>query len=326
MYWLNKLRNCGIYQGENKTSHYFEGWYFKHVDGAQKNVISIIPGISYENSREKSHAFIQVIDGRLHKTYYIKYDINDFSFSKEGFEIRIDDNVFSNRGIDLNIKDKDLQIHGRLRYSNHVNWPSTLLSPNSMGWYAYIPVMECYHGVLSLRHDLQGFLEINNENINFDGGKGYMEKDWGTSFPSSWIWLQSNHFTDQSTSLMLSVARIPWRGRSFTGFIAGLWHKGKLYRFATYTGAKINYIKSECAEISIRLSDGRYAIVVKAQQSDTGVLLSPVKGAMIVKLQESVNATASVMVYDAKKDRQIFNENACCCGLEIAGNIKELLF
>lgn len=326
MYSINKLRSCGIFQGENKRKHYFEGWYFKHVDKQKENVISIIPGISYEDAREKSHAFIQVIDGRMHKTYYIKYAINEFHFSRKSFAIRIADNTFSDMGISLNIKNKDLRIKGEICYSNHISWPSSFLSPNSMGWYAYIPVMECYHGVLSLRHDLKGSLNINNEEIHFSGGAGYMEKDWGTSFPSSWVWLQSNHFADQNSSLMLSVARIPWRGRSFTGFIAGLWHDGKLYRFTTYTGAKINYIKHQSSNISIRLSDDRYAIEIKAEQGDTGALLSPIKGAMVGNLQESVNATANIMVFDSKKDSHIFNENACCCGLEIAGNIKELQY
>jgi hypothetical protein len=251
--------------------------------------------------------------------------IEDFSFSKDEFEVRIGDNFFSHKGIELDIADKDVQIRGKLDYRNHVKWPSSLLSPNSMGWYAYIPVMECYHGVLSLRHDIEGTLGINNEDISFGGGAGYIEKDWGTSFPSSWIWLQSNHFENGNASLMLSVARIPWRGRSFTGFIAGFWHGGRLYRFATYTGAKIDLVKCDGGEINVKLSDKNYGIVIKAQQSETGNLLSPVKGAMTGSLKESVNATAKILVYDAKNNSQIFNENACCCGLEIGGNIHELL-
>lgn len=325
MYSIYKLRNCGMFQGEGKSRNYFEGWYFKHVDITQNNVLCIIPGISYEDSQEKSHAFIQVIDGRQHKTFYVKYGMKEFDFSKESFEIRIADSVFGRKGIELAIRDKDLQINGTLCYSNHINWTSNLLSPNSMGWYAYLPTMECYHGVLSLRHDIKGILEINDEQISFEDGTGYMEKDWGNSFPSSWIWLQSNHFEDRSTSLMLSVAKIPWCKRSFKGFIVGLWCKGRLYKFATYTGAKIDLLECEKGKINIRLSDKNYAMVVEARQRDTGTLASPVKGAMTGSLQESVNASSNVKLYDLKTNSEIFDEKACCCGLEIAGNIKELL-
>ena len=34
----------------------------------------------------------------------------------------------------------------------------------------------------------------DRKKIFFHGGKGYTDKDWGTRFPTTWIWLQSNHF------------------------------------------------------------------------------------------------------------------------------------
>ena len=35
--------------------------------------------------------------------------------------------------------------------------------------------------------------------------RGYIEKDWGKAFPHSWLWLQTNHFTQPGTSLSASV-------------------------------------------------------------------------------------------------------------------------
>ncbi len=106
-----------------------------------------------------------------------------------------------------------------------------------MGPYSFAPFMECYHGVLSFDHDMNGTLIMNGESVNFDGGRGYIEKDWGRAFPRAWVWGQSNHFDHPGTSITISVATIPWLRTSFRGFIIGLWHDRKLYRFATYTGA-----------------------------------------------------------------------------------------
>ena len=39
-------------------------------------------------------------------------------------------------------------------------WPVTLRSPGIMGWYAWVPVMETYHGVVSFGHDLAGSLSL----------------------------------------------------------------------------------------------------------------------------------------------------------------------
>ena len=51
------------------------------------------------------------------------------------------------------------------------------LSPGIMGPYSFIPFMECYHGILSMNHKILGSLKYNDENISFNGGKCYMEKD-----------------------------------------------------------------------------------------------------------------------------------------------------
>jgi succinate dehydrogenase/fumarate reductase flavoprotein subunit len=47
----------------------------------------------------------------------------------------------------------------------------------TMGWYAFVPAMECYHGVLSFDHLLEGGLELNGQYIDYTGGRGYIEKD-----------------------------------------------------------------------------------------------------------------------------------------------------
>jgi tocopherol cyclase len=51
-----------------------------------------------------------------------------------------------------------------------------------MGWFAYVPFMECYHGVLSLDHEVNGRLRLGKRETDFSGGRGYIEKDWAAPF------------------------------------------------------------------------------------------------------------------------------------------------
>ena len=53
--------------------------------------------------------------------------------------------------------------------------------------------------------DSSGSLEINGAEISFEGGKGYIEKDWGRSMPSDWIWIQSNHFEDRRRGIFYVI-------------------------------------------------------------------------------------------------------------------------
>lgn len=86
--------------------------------------------------------------------------------------------------------------------------------------------METNHGVLSLDHKVNGSITINGEAREFMDGRGYIEKDWGESFPSSWIWMQSNGFSEVGASFMLSIAVIPWLGSCFIGHLA-IVHTGR---------------------------------------------------------------------------------------------------
>ena len=62
--------------------------------------------------------------------------------------------------IKLDIIDDDFQLKGQV-YSNNIKpWPVTFFEPGCMGWYTYIPTMECFHGILSMDHSLNGKLEL----------------------------------------------------------------------------------------------------------------------------------------------------------------------
>lgn len=149
------LENPETFQGENKINHsnyYFEGWYFKNTG---KDIsISFIPGINIENG--KKSAFIQIITNS--SSYYISYPFTEFKFSYEPFSINIGNNLFSLDQVKINIKDKDISINGELRYHNHTKIRKNIFSPNIMGPFSFIPFMECNHAILSMKHEINGFL------------------------------------------------------------------------------------------------------------------------------------------------------------------------
>ncbi len=262
---IKKIWKPDVYQGNGNKKNYFEGWYFKLADKDSKNLYAIIPGISFEPNNE--HAFIQVLNGKTAESWYLSFKPEHFSFSKKEFSLSIGDNHFTGTGIRLNINQDSLKLSGEIRFGKLHPWPVKYLSPGVMGWYAFVPFMECYHGVLSFYHDLSGNLVVNGNELNFDGGNGYIEKDWGTSFPGYYIWIQSNHFEKQNVSLMASVANIPWLGSSFDGFIIGLSINEKLFRFTTYTGAKIKKLRFDNNKVEIHAADKNYRLEIDSSST-----------------------------------------------------------
>jgi len=327
---LTKLRsvwNPDQFQGWGRKSRYFEGWYFKLVSADEQHAMAFIPGISM-GAEGDSHAFIQVMDGKACKAEYHRFDLGDFRPSKQGFEVSVGNNFFSAKKIILDLPG----ISGEIHFNTTTPWPKMLGAPGIMGWYSFVPFMECNHGIVSLHHELEGELEIMpireidrvtpSHPVNFTNGRGYIEKDWGRSFPRAYVWMQSNHFdTSDRASLMASAAHIPWLGSHFIGFISGMWLEGRLFKFATYTGAR-KFLKINDEQVELIFKNPKTELRILANQALGTALVSPLSGEMRGKIQESLQATLQVELLENGK--RIFEGTGRNAGLEVAGRVEVL--
>ena len=312
------------YHGYGKSGPFFEGWYYKLVDAAERNSLAVIPGIFLGEDSSADHAFVQVLDGMTGSATYHQYDVQDFHAAKDRFEIQVGPCTFSDTALSLHIDDGTLRASGDVHFDGVTAWPVTLRSPGIMGWYGWVPVMECYHGVVSLDHTLRGVLAINDSRIDFTGGRGYIEKDWGQSFPSAYVWLQTNHFAQPGTSLTASIAIIPWWRTSFTGFIIGLWHDQQLYRFATYTGAEVEHLTVDDSHVHWVVRDRKHRLTIRAERAVSGLLKAPYRTEMHKRVDETMQAVVDVSLVTLA-GHTVFEGSGRNAGLEVQGSV-EMLF
>lgn len=307
------------YQGKHRKNNYFEGWYFKQVSSDLKNSISIIPGIS--KAKDDSHTFIQTIlltnDNNITnlKTHYHRFSIDDFIYKDVPFCLMIGKNKFSTNAITLDLTDDEYSIKGEIFLSKFLEIERSLLMPNIMGYFSYIPFMECYHGIVSMGHELKGSLDLNHKSISFEGGKGYIEKDWGTSFPREYIWLQSNCFNTSQVSLMASIADIPFMGATFQGFICNLVIEEKEYRFATYNNSKIIELKYTDTSVEVTVKKGKLILEMSARMFQAGNLKAPKLGVMKNVIKEGMSGVVNIQL--SEKGKLIYEGEGTCCGIEI---------
>lgn len=320
-----KLWHPAAFQGNLKKAGYFEGWYFKNVSPDGKIAYEVIPGVSLPKERQKAHAFIQFFDARLGTSYYFRYPLSEFHADEKTFDIDIGSNHFSLDRVTLDIDREGAAVKADLKYGNIRSWPVSLLSPGAMGWYGLVPKMECYHDVLSFNNSIEGFFEVNGREQNFTGGRGYMEKDWGTSMPSSWIWMQSNHFGDIDASIFGSIANIPWIGRHFIGYLFGFLLDGRIYRFTTYTGAKLKDFKLDGKRISFSIEDNTYRLKIKGEKAGEGAsLMAPKVGEMRIRINESLESDVHVALYEKNGRGLLFTGAGKNAGLEFVGDMNGL--
>lgn len=325
--WLRGVRHPEAYHGGGVRRRFFEGWYVKLVSADRAQRWAVIPGIFRGLDRgERDEAFVQVLDGLTGRSWYHRFPPDEFAADAGRFEVRVGPNRFGTDGAELDLP----QLRGAIRYREPLApWPVRLREPGIMGWYGLVPFMECFHGIVSFGHELGGTLEVEGRAVSFDGGRGYIEKDWGRAFPSGYVWLASNHLDtadgeDPSASLVASVAIIPWLRGSFRGSIIGFRHGGRLHRWTTYNRSRERLLEIDDARVRWKVEGPDGVLSLDAERTRGGLLHAPLRDAMHQRVEETLDA--EVRVRHAAPDGTVIREGvARCAGLEVFGDVERLL-
>lgn len=264
-------------------SDMFYGWYFRCQSDA--STMAVIPAVHISGNIRSCSIQVITEKGAWNKTF----PIQQFRINRKKGIMQIGENLFSKKGIRLKIETKDLRVQGLLRFG-----PFAEPKYDIMGPFRFIPGMECRHSVYSMEHSVGGSLMLNGENLHFDGGKGYMEGDSGTSFPEKYIWTQ--HFLDHG-SVMLAAATIPLTGLCFRGTVGILRWKGREIRFATYLGASV--VKMEENELEVR--QGKYRLNVRLLEQKASPLHAPKHGEMTRMVLEDPSCRVEYTLRERKR-------------------------
>ena len=320
------VRHPEAFHGQGKTNNFFEGWYIKLVSADTNQRWAVIPGIfrglKSDGVNSVDQAFVQVLDGKTGRSWFHEFPIEEFKAETEEFRVSVGDNHFDSHGVTLNLP----QLKGTIKYSTPIDpWPVTLASPGIMGWFGLVPFMECFHGIVSFGHTLQGTLEVEGSKTSFDAGRGYMEKDWGKGFPSGYVWMQTNHFaSDPEASFIGSVAIIPWLGSAFRGYIVGLKHSGKLHKWTTYNRSKETLLKIDDSHITWTLTGPDGVIELRAERVAGGLLHAPLRTAMHQRVEETMLATIELR-HLSQSGEVLFESVGDCAAMEVFGDLERLL-
>ena len=245
---------------------YFCGWYYRCQSDHQ--TLAMIPSV--HKTRNSDFCTIQLITDTSAFQTQFPYG----AFQKGVDEIRIGNNRFGKQGISLDINTPALCVSGSVRFGAF-----TPIRYDIMGPFQYVPFLQCRHSVYSMRHRIDGEIQINGIPYVFQNAVGYLEGDRGHSFPKEYVWTQCSF---PEGGLMLSVADIPLGRFHFTGVIGIVLLHGKEYRLATYLGAKAVKIKDG----QIIVWQGRLCLTVKQLGLPGHPLLAPVGGAMTRTIHE----------------------------------------
>lgn len=322
---LKSVLNPDLYHGKNKKGNFFEGWYFKIVHPTEDYTYCFIPGIFISSNKAYSHSFIQVVKGHEADFSYIRYSMGDFQASDTEFNVKVKRNFFSLEEINLNIHNEKEMILGRLTFSNITKWPDSIINPGSMGFYNYLSFMQCYSQVCAIDGAIDGSLNINGKNIDFTGGRVYIEKNWGKAFPYSYIWVQGNSFFKEPAAITCSIGHVPFPVSSFTGFLIGVCIDGWFYKFTTMNKSTLA-ISFEKERIILRAESREALLKIEADYKEESFidLYAPRDNNMVPIARESLQGSLKVSLYDKNINSEILRDCCSSAGVEFSGNYRSL--
>jgi hypothetical protein len=136
--------------------------------------------------------------------------------------------------------------------------------------------------------------------------------------------MHSNHFADPSASLMASVAIIPWLRGSFQGLLIGLKVAGRLYRFASYTGAKVKTLRIDDEHVWLTVTGRDGLLEIRATRVGGAFLHAPIRTEMHKRVEETLQAEISVRLTDPTGN-VVLDDTGTSAGLEVHGDTDRLI-
>lgn len=262
---------------------YFRGWYFKLQ--SPERTLALIP--AEHRSGRCDSCSLQII-GESGVVGAV-FPGDAFRLYRDRFGVDLLGSRFDESGIRLGLRTDRISAEGEIRFGRF-----TPIKYDIMGPFRFLPLMECRHSVISMRHRVDGELIVNGDSYQFSNAVGYIEGDRGRSFPRKYIWTQCCF---EDGSLMLSAAEIPIGRFRFIGVIGIVWLHGREYRLASYLGAR-----AEISDGCLGVRQGGYLLCARLIDRNPQPLSAPASGEMTRTIHESAACRAEYQFYTDRRE------------------------
>lgn len=188
-----------------------------------------------------------------------------------------------------------------------------------MGWLSYVPVCEPYWQILSMHGLAHGQITWQGHTYTFANAPAYSEKNWGTSFPDRWYWLQCNSWQGQDgLSLVSTGAQRQILGKYSTVAMVGLWWQGQWYRFMP-DRSQIFCDIAPWGDWYITVVQGRYRLEIHGHtdRAPTPILV-PIDRAMQYKCRDTGRGQLKINLW--RGNRRLLCAQSSLAALETGGD------
>ncbi|MEB3227648.1 MAG: tocopherol cyclase family protein [Synechocystis sp.] len=188
------------------------------------------------------------------------------------------------------------------------------------GWLSFLPLFDPGWQVLLAKGHGTGWIEWQGETIEFTDAIAYAEKNWGTSFPSRWFWIQGNDFAD-SPSLSVTAAageRLVLNQRETVGLIGIHW-QGRFYEFVPWT-ADLRWQVSRWGQWHLWATNDNFWVELQGKTDRPGTWVqTPTAQGLLLNCRDTTQGMLRLRLGHHYYGLMVDTQTATA-GLEVGGN------
>lgn len=275
---------------KNKLSKngFFEGWFQKIYSKEHQFSLVIIYGYTTGNSPNE-FGFIQILIP-TENAIILYFPKKQITFNPHTHYVTMGENILSFHTIKISHEDLNIELH------SPQNFPLKSLK-NSMGYAYYLPNIPCYHSVLNFDYKVRGEIKYQQNTYRFDNAMGYMEKNWGTSFPEKYFWLHALEPNNPNVSLLFSQAEIKWMGKSFIKHVGHLRLNGDELDLRTLTLFNVSYDNTNPENITITIKSKQIKLEMSFSVAKKYMFKGPLKGKLSRDILHHSDSQIDLKIY-----------------------------
>ena len=173
---------------------------------------------------------------------------------------------------------------------------------------------------ITMAHGLAtGWIEWQNHKYHFQDVPAYSEKNWGTSFPSKWFWLNCNHFNQHNNLTVTAAGGIrELLGWQETVGLIGIHYQGEFYEFAPWN-SQLSWCITPWGEWQVQAVNHKHQVSLRGSTDVSGSYVrTPTASGLVLNCRDTNRGKLLIKMITA--NGTIIEATSNLAGLEVGGS------
>ncbi len=190
---------------------------------------------------------------------------------------------------------------------------------SSAGWLSSLPIFEPGWQITMAHGLATGWIEWRGERYQFTDAPAYSEKNWGSSFPKKWFWLNCNSF-ERKNDLALTagggIRQVLWWQEEVT--LIGIHYREKFYEFAPWN-SQVSWHIEPWGKWQIQGKSDQYTVTLTGQTDLSGTYVrTPTAKGLVFNCRDTTRGKLNLVLSKGTGEK-IIEANSTQAGLEVGG-------